>query len=133
MLKFIIVAGLPTLTPKVTYSCPGERVTFTCVVTSGDRLYWEVDYFDPSFSDVSKQRYLEKDKKGDPMMVTNNVGHTFVFNLTSNSPLTSTASTTVSHQLSETQVHCEDKLSNLAVSVIHVVEGMDSSKLYFFL
>ena len=68
-------------------------------------------------------------------MFTNNVSHTFVFNLTSNSPLTSTATTTVSHQLSETQVYCEDTVPNLAVSVIHVVEDMGNcySKLYSFL
>ena len=126
-------AGFPTLTPKETYSCPGETVTFTCAVTNGDRLYWRIDYFDPSFSDVSRQRYLATDKQGDTKRVTNNVGYTFVFNLTSNSPLISTTTTNVSHQLSGTQVYCEDIVSAQAASVIHVVEGMNNSKQCVFL
>ena len=96
-------------------------MTFTCNVTNGDRLYWEVDYADSSYSDVSRQRYLATDQPGREISVTNNVGHRFDFTLTSNSPLTSIATTTVSNQLSGTQIVCKDQALIQAASVIHVV------------
>ena len=96
-------------------------MTFTCNVTDGDRLYWEVDYADSSYSDVSRQRYLATDQPGREISVINNAGHRFDFTLTANSPLTSIATTTVSNQLSGTQVVCEDQFSIQAASVIHVI------------
>ena len=96
-------------------------MTFTCNVTDGDRLYWEVDYANSSYSDVSRQRYLATDQPGREVSVTNNAGHRFNFTLTANSPLTSIATTTVSNQLSGTQVVCEDRASIQAASVIHVI------------
>ena len=101
-------------------------MTFTCVVTSnGDKLYWEVDYANSSYSNVSRQRYVyfTTDQQGRAISVTNNVEHTFEFTLTSNSPLTSTATTTVSNQLSGTQILCVDQALSHAASVVRVITG----------
>ena len=70
-------------------------MTFTCVVTNGDRLYWEVDYSDAEWSDVLTQRYSVTDNQGKSFTHKNYVGHIFKFNLTDNTHLTSTATTTV--------------------------------------
>ena len=87
-------AGSPFLTPEAVYCCPGERVTITCVVNTGNKLYWDVDYSDPSLPGIHRQRYLAtEDQPG-----LRKHGNIFEFNLTSNSPsLISTTSTTIQH------------------------------------
>ena len=114
-------AGSPFLTPEAVYCCPGERVTFTCVVNTGNKLYWDVDYSDPSLPDIHGQRYLAtEDQPG-----RRKYGNSFEFNLTSNSPtLISTAFTTVQQQLDGTRVHCTDAASLQKTSMIHIVQGM---------
>ena len=107
------------LTPDTVHSCPGETVTFTCAVSDGDRLYWEVDYSDPSWSDVSTLRYSVTDNQGKIIPHTNNVGHTFKFNLTDNTHLTSTATTAVVQEMYGTKIYCRDAVKNQANAVIY--------------
>ena len=97
-------------------------MTITCALTNGDRLYWEVDYSDPSWSDVSTQRYSVTDNQGKIIPHTNNVGHTIQFNLTDNTHLTSTATTTVVQEMNGTIIYCRDEVNNRANAVIYVVK-----------
>ena len=127
-----IILGSPTLTPDIVHPCPGETVTLTCVVTDGDRLYWEVDYSDSSWSDVSTQRYSVTDNQGKIIPYTNNVGHTIKFNLTDNTHLTSTASTTVVREMNGTRIYCRDAVNNGANAVIYVVNGKECMKIMFY-
>ena len=94
-------------------------MTFTCVVTNGDRLYWEVDYSDPSWSDVSTQRYSVNNSLGIIIPHTNNVGHIFKFNLTDSTHLTSTATTTVVQEMNGTKVYCRDEANYRVNAVIY--------------
>ena len=99
-------------------------MTFTCAVTNGDRLYWEVDYSDPGWSDVSTLRYSVTDNQGKIIPHTNNVGHTIKFNLTDNTDLTSTATTTVVQGMNGTRIYCRDTANTQANAVIYV-SGMN--------
>ena len=109
-------------------------MTFTCAVTDRDRLYWEVDYSDSSWSDVSTLRYSVTDNLGKIIPHTNNVGHTFKFNLTDNTHLTSTATTTVVQEMNGTKVYCRDAVNNRAdaVIMIYVVNGKECMKIMLY-
>ena len=66
-LKIVFANGYVTpgslqLTPEVVYSCTGERVTFSCVVTTGGEFYWEVDHV--NLADSGKCRFLATDQPG---------------------------------------------------------------------
>lgn len=121
----LICIGSTILTPTAGYSCPGERVTFNCVVQNGHYLYWDVDFSDPAFSNIDNQRFTTSDGLGSHRSIGYASGHTFEFNLTSNSPgaLISTASTTTERWLEGTRVICRGKNSVQNASVIHIVQG----------
>ena len=96
------------------------------MVKSGDRMKWRVDYSDPSWTDIKARRISSiTNEPGLPMPAINNVGHRFEFILTSRSPLTSTATTNVTSELSETRVYCVDETSVQATSEIHIVNSND--------
>ena len=120
-------AGSVTLTPEISHSCSGEEVTFMCVVTNGDKIYWEVEYSNTAWSDVSPVRFTENDGQGATTSRRNNVGHTFDFTLVSTTPLSSTTNTTVVPLLNGTRVLCRSRRSTSAhatsESVIHLVTG----------
>ena len=113
------------LTPEISHSCSGEEVTFMCIVTNGDKIYWEVNYSNAAWSDVSSVRFTENDGQGATTSRRNNVDHTFSFTLLSTSPLSSTASTTAVTQLNGTRVLCRGSTSAHAISesVIHIITG----------
>ena len=117
--------GSVRLNPVTSHSCSGDELTFMCVVTNGDMIYWEVNYSNAAWSDVSTVRFTENDGQGATTSRRNNVDHTFNFTLVSTSPLLSTASTTVIPLLNGTRVICRESTSAHATSesVIHVVTG----------
>ena len=124
--KSLNFVGSTLLTPTADYSCPGERVTFNCVVTNGHYLYWEVEFSDPQLANIGRQRFLTSNPVGMLKPIGYASGHTFEFNLTSNSlgALTSTASTIAEKRLEGTRVSCQDFNSQLRnTSVIHIVQG----------
>ena len=92
-------------------------------MTGGNKLYWDVDYADPSFSDIIGKVFRTTDSPGRQISSVNNAGQSFQFTLISTSPLTSNASTVNSRQLSGTQVRCENTLSHSSTSEIQVVAG----------
>ena len=112
-----------TLTPEAAYSCLGERVIFTCVVNIGDKMKWNVEYSDPSWTDIRQRISSSTNEPGIPILAVNNVGHRFEFTLTSRSPLTSTATTNITSELSGTLVYCVDETSVQATSEIQIVNG----------
>ena len=119
--KGYVTTGFLQLTPEVVYSCPGERVTFSCVVTTGSELFWEVDYV--YLSDSSKQRFLASDQPGRTIYLLNSEGHVFEFTLVSTSPLTSNATTIMVSELNGTLVYCEDATSAKTTSAIYIISG----------
>ena len=117
------IIASPNLNPEVVYSCPGEIVTFTCMVTNGDRLSWEVDIIDSSQSDINRRRFSTDDHPGHEISARTNQGHKFLFTLISISPLTSNATTTMASYLGGTKVHCRNAAMARATSVIHVIDS----------
>lgn len=118
--------GSTLLTPTAGYSCPGERVTFNCVVTNGNYLYWDMEFSDPELANIDRQRFLTSHPLGITRSIGYAPGHTFELNLTSNSlgALTSTASTIAEKRLEGTRVSCQDINSLRNTSVIHIVQGI---------
>ena len=116
--------GSTLLTPTADYSCPGERVTFKCIVKNGSKLQWEVQFSDPELT-IIRQRFLTSDALGHPKFINYTRAHTFEFNLTSNSPgaLISTASTIAEWRLEGTRVSCRDMNSAQNTSVIHIIQS----------
>jgi hypothetical protein len=123
----LLFVGSALLTPSAYYSCPGERVTFNCVVQNGHKLYWDVDFSDPELSNIESQRFVTSmtDTPGSWRSISYDHGYAFEFNLTSrsNSPaLISTASTITEQRLEGTRVSCRD-MNVQNTSVIHIVQG----------
>ena len=118
--------GSPIVAPAVVYSCPGERVIFTCIVQNGHYLYWNVDFSHAGFSNINRQRFITSNQLGSHRSIYYATGHAFNFNLTSNSlgSLVSTASTNAEQRLEGTQVSCQDASSAQNTSVIHIVQGI---------
>ena len=116
--------GSTLLTPTADYSCPGERVTFKCIVKNGSKLQWEVQFSDPELT-IIRQRFLISDALGHPKSINYTRVHTFEFNLTSNSPgaLISTASTIAEQRLEGTRVSCRGTNSAQNTSVIHIIQS----------
>ena len=116
--------GSPIVAPAVVYSCPGERVIFTCTVQNGHYLYWNVDFSHAGFSNINK-RFITSNQLGSHRSIPYATGNAFNFNLTSNSlgSLISTASTNAEQRLEGTQVSCQDASSAQNTSVIHIVQG----------
>ena len=117
------VAGSPILTPEGEFFCPGDKKTFSCVVTYGDRLYWEVDLMHPTYSNIGKKRFSTTDQPGSTIHTTNNIGHTFHFTLISTLPFNSTVNTIAAPYLNGAQIKCEDTSSVQATVVVYVVDG----------
>ena len=117
------IIASPNLNPEVVYSCPGEIVTFTCMVTSGDRLSWKVDIIDSKQSDISWKRFSTDNHLGHEILARTNQGHEFLFTLISISTFTSTATTTIASYLRGTMVHCRNAAMAQATSVIHVIDS----------
>ena len=106
-------------------------MTFSCVVQNGHYLYWDVEFSDPAFSNINRQRFLTSDGLGNYRPIGYAHGHTFEFNLTSNllGTLNSTATTIAEPRLEGTRVSCQDINSVQKTSVIHIVQGESSNTL----
>ena len=127
------ITGSPALIPNIVYSCPGETVTFSCssVMNYGERLWWSVNYSDPHWSDVTRQRISSTEQQDHTHI--NNAGHKFLFTLESNNSnsLTSSAVTNITHNMNGTLVTCRDTSNTVATSVIHLSNGIyEFSMLY---
>ena len=97
--------GIPILRLDV---CSESQASFTCVVTESTTLHWDVDFL--SGDDINRVTFILSDTIGrelSPMNRGTGV-NVYKFNLTSNSPLTSTMTTNTPTDLAGATISCSN-------------------------
>ena len=120
----------PKVTPTAVSVCPGETVTFTCVVPQGSqKLRWNVDFNNPSLPDIGRERlFMMSNEVGD---IFNAMSYMELFNftLTSKSPFTSTMVTRADAQLNDAAVTCDNTIDatitvHLSITIIQGIRNL---------
>ena len=120
-----IAVSVGILIPQKKYACPGEKVVFTCQMDQGiNILCWRIEFMEPSVSSIRETFIVNVNHIGVALTDTNNIGQSFVFNLTSTSPLTSTLTTTIletAMPLQEILITCEDGSAIAGVQATSII------------
>lgn len=100
------IEATPTVIPEELYACPGESVTYSCVLWQRVGHRWLVDFTNPSISNV-QQTVLESVEQNQTFTVTTNRGDVFSFVVLSLYPFTSMMTTIATTDLNGASVTCE--------------------------
>ena len=122
--------GTATLSAGRTYSCPGTKVIFTCVVNT-TVLSWDITFLS-SHDDINRVSFFISDSIGRQFSPRTSQGMVYTFNLTSKSPFTSTMTTIASTDLPGATISCRDGFTSSAHVDTLVVETMPGKSRYSY-
>ena len=118
----MITVGTPILKLDV---CSESKALYTCTVNeSTTLLYWDIDFLSGHYG-IDRILYESTNQVGTKVLASNRgTGVVYEFNLTSQSPLTSTMTTNMSTDLSGATVSCSNGFQMSADVAMLVLNSM---------
>ena len=124
-LCFFHVLATPIGYPILRFdACSESETSFTCTVNQ-TTLEWEIDFSGgPEISSI-RVRYFSSDMIGSrsQMVIVTNRATSYIFYLTSKSPLSSTMKANTSRDLNGAMVTCRDGFTDAALKDTLIVHG----------